>query len=201
MIGSGIKEKKIKRRISIGRREVDFKSALYDELIPVALKGKYSVDDICSLPEFKSYAKEDILGAIHELISSEQFQPQVRKVTAIGAGMKKQCLELVSPMNRYLLEKRLVQDGKCYLASPVIGSAMRLSFLPGLFVQALDGRTEAQAMIWVAETLASIDSQLLEEYTVETSAINSQWIKKEFERFRKRYLSRLKKFEILREKT
>ena len=201
VIGPGIKEKQIKRRTSIGRREVDFKTALYDELIPVVLKGKYSVDEIYSLPILKSFAKKDILEAIHELISSEQFQPQLRKVTATGAGARKQQdLEIVSPINRYMLEQRLVQDGKCYLTSPVIGSAVRLSFMPGLIVQALDGRTELQAMTWVEEKLRGIDSQVLEAYSIETSAINPQGIKKEFDRFRKRYLSRLINFEILRAK-
>ena len=200
VIGPGIAESRIKRQVHIGRRKVNFKTSLYDVLIPVALKGKYSVDDICSLPELESHTREDILQAIHELVASEQFEPQARKVTALGAGTKKLTLELVSAMNRFLLEQRLVQDGKCYLASPVTGSAMRLNFLPGIFVQALDGRTEAQAKVWAEETLLAIDGKLLKEYKIRKGVVNHEWIEKEFERFRKRYLSRLKKFEILREK-
>lgn len=193
MLGPHRGQSDIKTDAKTGERKLSFTGPVFDTIIPLAQTGTNSIGDIrTQLPGPDDVAIE----AVQDLIASRQFIPMA-KASHAGDTPQGVRYRIASEINRLYLTRRLPQDGKCYLASPVTGSGFRVNFQTGMMILSLDGRTEDEAKTWALDYVQSLSSDTLERLKIRTNEPDAEKVSRAFGNFRERYLHRLIRLGIL----
>lgn len=177
----------------IGERKLSLTGPVFDALLPLAQTGTHRIGDLRA----QGPGSDDVTAeAIQDLIASRQFIPMANPIreTDLPAGAR---YRITSEINRLHLTRRIAQDGKCYLASPVTGSGFRVDFPTGMLILSLDGRTEEDAMAWALDYAKSLSPDTLKRLKIRTNEPDAEKVSRAFANFRKRYLHRLIRLGIL----
>jgi SAM-dependent methyltransferase len=195
--GSLVEEADIRRSSKAGRKGLKYKGPPYDDLIRLGAAGHLSVAELLELPAFKDQSKAELLTALNNLLAGSDFQmfarPAVKDAAVVGDAFR-----IVADINRVMLNELLLLEGKCYVSSGVLGSAIRLSLMRGLCLQALDAVGLRESATYIEATLEK-SGQWWPEKLAQASlqAERKAWIQKEVAYFEKHWIPRLLRLGII----
>lgn len=165
---SVVPEEEIARKIRVGPVDVKYDADIYDVLIPILCDGETSVEALWDNPDLARYSESFIAESVNNLVPGGQFQPMLspsRRRTLVPFDD----FSIRSDINRELVTQRLLSDGGCFQASPVLGTALRLDLLSGLIVLGTDAKGPDGAVDHAVDTLIrvgqtlQIDGKLIED--------------------------------------
>ncbi len=155
VVGGTVDASEVTREFELTRRNLRLSDKIYDALIPALVAGRCSISEVCALPSMTGYGARQITEAIHRLILGGQFEPFAAPAPEFGTPAR---FRIASTLNRLLLEKRLIEDGQCYLASPVLGRGLRVNLIRGLLLLAGDAVGLDRAAEYVVSALEAAGS-------------------------------------------
>lgn len=182
--------------LAVGRREIDLDSEPIRSVLGVASQGGSTIDEVISHSELSAFPSAEIEAAIHDLIAGDSLQPYLRP-GAKGTPQKGTIFTFSHAVNRAFIEDSLFSEGKVYVASPVTGSAMRLSFINGLFAMMSDGAPLHKVPGLVLQRLSTFDEAERLRLLGDRDAVSEAWVKRAGLRFASHYLPRLVQQKIL----
>ncbi|MEM7300097.1 MAG: class I SAM-dependent methyltransferase [Pseudomonadota bacterium] len=194
--GANVVASKLEDRIDLERREIKANRGAYKVLLPLMASGKYRVEELYSHPDLRHLPPAEVLSAAIDLIGGGQITPIAQKIDAAPVSGTDR-FRVASEMNRVFLDERLMDEGKAYVQSPVLGSALRLNMVSGLFLRALHNRTPGQALEQVAEEVASFSKAERERLKIRNDKNYRKWLFDQFVRFEERVLPLLIKYGVV----
>ncbi|MEP0942101.1 MAG: class I SAM-dependent methyltransferase [Rhizobiaceae bacterium] len=195
-IGANVVAGKLDNKLDLGRREVDLQHSFWPVVQELAASGQHTIADIVRHPQLKEHNSEAIRNAVIDLLGGYQIQPIAEACTPAEVELTTK-LELTTTINRVLMEERLNAEGKTYVESATMGGAMRLNFINGLLVMALDGTSFKEAIANVKATVAEFDASLLEKLEKSDDEPTHQWIDRKARQFWKYKLPVLIRYGIV----
>lgn len=196
IVSTNVANHQLDTSLDLGQRKIDLKQSFFPVLKDLATTGQFSFAGLRDHPDLESYDKAEITIAIHDLIAGYQFQPIAKLVTNFAPDPHSS-FRLTSGINSYFLKDRLSKDGKVYLQSPVLGSALRLREIYGMIVWALNGRTLAQARDLILDQLSVLNPEKLAKLKKPVDVNTDSWLDGQVHAFERRYLPVLLKYGIL----
>lgn len=136
VVGATLPADALRGPVRVGRRRMRLAGAIYKDLVPLAASGAYSVAELAGHPAMQEHGRDAVVTALHRLIASGRFRPFAAKAPAAG-GTPPRALRLASAFNRTVLGT-LTNEPAVYLASPVLGSAIRVDPFQVLMIRAVD---------------------------------------------------------------
>jgi hypothetical protein len=141
-------------------KSIDLSTPIFTSLIDLMALVPATIGDFLSHPSGKNFMPLDIVGAVQILIACGVARP-MRGHHASGDLSNIEKPQLVGGFNRYL-DKTALTGSSVWMASPVIGSAIKISARDALVMQAL-GRVglvnSPSALLPELERLAENPSQ------------------------------------------
>ena len=195
-VGSTVADHLLSRKLRLGYRKIDLGKSCFPALQPLAAAGRHTVGELWEHPDLATFDRDALLDGVHDLIAGYQFQPLSQRAETADLEPE-QKLKIASPMNRLFLQDRLVPEGKTYMESSVLGSAIRLNLVYGLFLRALEGRTVDEAFSVVSNEIAAFSSDEKRRLGVIRFEEDPDWLTEKYRRFRKRLLPVLLKYRIV----
>lgn len=147
---------RLEHSFPVGR--VAYTDPVYGVLAKLLLERTYRFGDLCAVPDLSGYEAAAVLHSLHFLCASGQFGTFHAALRAMPERPGRWRLPLA--LNRALLHERLLADGHADLASPVVGTGVRLGIVPGLFTLAEDAAGGEAAVEWALRFLRSRDHAL-----------------------------------------
>lgn len=128
---------------------VTYSGPVYHVLTRLLADRSMTVADMAAHAELSGFDADTLLNSLHFLCAGGQFGMLARPLAPVQAADRP--LTLAIPLNRVLLERRLIADGKVSLASPVTGSGITVDIVSGLALLAIDRLDTAPTVDSVAE--------------------------------------------------
>ncbi|MGR3616450.1 MAG: methyltransferase domain-containing protein [Paracoccaceae bacterium] len=181
---------------SVGRREIDLDASPYRNVVAAAAPGLLTLGEVAEHPDLKQWPAEEVIEVLHELIAADILQPLLTKASALRPEQGT-VFKFCDEVNRAFIEDSLFTEGKVYVASPVTGSAMRLSFTNGLFAMFSDGNQLPKVPGLVHDRLIDLTKSDRKRLLGSSDKITDAWVKRAGQRFASNYLPRLAQQKIL----
>ena len=195
--GSVVAEADVRRESDAGRHVIRYRGKLYDDLIRIAAAGALTVKEICGRPEFQGVSADEVLAALNKLLIGKDFKIFAARAVP-AAGQSGGRFRIADAVNRAMLDERLLIDGKCYVGSRVLGSAIRLSLMRGLALQAIDAVGMSAAAGFMEEALEGSGQWWPKHLRGSSSSRERKaWIEKELSHFERRWIPRLLRLGIV----
>ncbi len=137
VFGSTLPIGSIRSEVRVGPHRMRLGDPIYRDLVPVAIGGGYSLSELMAHPALSDHDGEAILTAMQRLVASGQFRPFAAKGPLVDGAMPRE-FRIASDFNRAILRERLMNEPVTYLASPVLGSGIRVDLFQGLMMQGMD---------------------------------------------------------------
>ena len=143
--------------VEVGVVKLQYSGAPYAPLVEAAADGQRTMDEILHLPSLRGYAPAELTSAVQKLVAGDLLQPLARKTVPTGGGDR---YRIASAFNRAVLTERVFEDSKCYLATPILGEPVQLTFPqallllagedapPGEFLDRAEALFEASGKTW-----------------------------------------------------
>ncbi len=181
---------KVKPVQPLGRRRIDLRRAPYRALLRLLAGDGCRFDAVMQHTTTPDEALPAILAALDDLIALGHVVPLAEPLCPVDVT-DNDTLSLTQPTNREFLSERLVPDGRVYLASACLGSALRLGLIDGLCATAIDGNAPEDH----ASALLALAKRYQSEPTVRrklnTAEIGPEWAATTLRRFKTRRLPAL----------
>ncbi len=135
IFGCQVPDTDIKREVKVGDRLVGYSGKIYEDLIPSAAGGTRSATELAHLPALENYGADSVIRALNHLVAGGQFSAFAQR----ARESKPEALDnfrICSDFNRTVLKRRLLSDGHCPLASPVLGNGLVVGLTVGLLLLA-----------------------------------------------------------------
>jgi SAM-dependent methyltransferase len=198
IVGANVPNYRLNRTHDLDQRRIDLTRAPYRKLVKLAAGGRHSVSELVAHSDLKDFDPADIRAALHDMMAGDQFQPLARRAlveeTETGADTR---FRLTSLANRTFLSRRLLEDGKVYVKSDIVGSALRLNLVDGLFTWGIHGRNSAEALAFAIDKLQGLDREARNKLDLEQHLGDTAWIVDRHKKFKRRLLPILLRFGIL----
>lgn len=201
VIGAVVREEDIKRTVELAGLTVSYTGKIYDDLIAVLADGRRTVGEIVGSAAFRDHQKSVVTKSINNLVAGGQFLPLAGKARE-SAPAGSEDFRLTLDFNRALLEERMIEDGRCALASEVLGNGVFVGLVPGLLLSALDAVGPAGAVDHACAVLDKSGKTLNKDGAALTSAaahrdaIAAEWVL-----FRDNMIPQLHRFGIIEERS
>lgn len=195
--GATVTEAKFDSKIDLGKRQIDLQKQHLRLLQKLMASGEHSIGELVRHPKLTGLGADKIRNDVVDIMGGYQIQPLAKKVKASEFNLRLQ-FEMPSQVNRSLIEERLIDEGKTYLESDTLGSALRLNFINGLLVAALHQRTFKAAVAHVKSQVAEFDKSKRKQLGMSSEDQVSNWVDLKAERFVKNHLPVLVRFGIVR---
>ena len=196
-VAPNVPEISLKKKFDVGRRTIDANERIYGALFPLLAEGSRSIGELIEHPHLERFGAERIIDATLDLIGGEQFQV-VNEPTDNVAFNNADVMHIPSAMNVAFLEDRLDEEGKTYMESASLGSAIRLSYIHGIFLRALNGRSFSEAKTIAINEVLGMDSTNRNKLDIQPSDNLVSWVGEKADRFEKRYLPLLLRFGVVK---
>lgn len=153
--------------------------------------GDRSLDEILTMPELKAPPSGEVVTAISHLVEDGWLRPlasRARRVEAAEAAH----FRIIAPFNRVILEEFLLDEGRCYLASPVTGDGIRIDLASGLLLLAAESVGLDRAIADVEAALDRSGKYLKrDDKSVKDPSKRRQLLEEEFDSFRSKLIPTL----------
>jgi SAM-dependent methyltransferase len=196
VVGSNVTDDNLERKLNLGRRSVDMTSSALPIVQNLAASGQYTIGEIVRHSDLNGMKVDDIRSALVDLLGGYQIQPIAEKTNQAPVAVSAR-FKLTSAVNRVLMEERLLDEGKTYVESAILGGAVRLNLINGLIVLALNGCSFDEAMAQVKETVSGFDSNRRGELGLADSDSVSDWVDRKARQFQKHKLPVLLRYGIV----
>lgn len=175
----------------IGRKKVSLDTPLNHALMPLLERGRHTGNEILAHESLQRWSRKEIVAAIKVLIAADYAIPLAQPAIDYKAFNKRCHYRLALPINRHFLQQRLFEDAKCYVASEVLGSAIRVNLQQGLFLLAMDSQAPDNVVDNAYRLLQQLNPRHITDITVELDGQPSQyWLRACWQRFQARDLPR-----------
>lgn len=202
ILGSQYSDFQIQRAFPAYKNDVRFQDTIYEAIMVTAYQGQLNLTELCTHENLNGYSPDNIIDAVHALVKAEQLDVLVSKAAkpyAIDDDPIK-TFTLVHPVNRYLLDNRLLQDAQCYLVSPVLGSALPLDLITGLCLMALLDDANNNAVDFIREKLKYAAGNYPEgddRLPNPAKLADREWLEEQWHEFKMNILPVLLRYKIL----
>ena len=197
IVGAIVPDYRLDRTLTLDKRQIDLGRSFYRKLVPLAASGRYSVGEQIVHEKLAGVAPDEIRAAVQDLIAGDQYRPLAERAPAVAKFDPARRYRLTSMTNRAFLSRRLMTDGEIYLQSKILGSALRLNLMEGLFTWAMHGRNSEEALRFAIDKLQGLDRQSRNALDLERHPGDSAWIAERHKKVERRLLPILLRYGIL----
>ncbi len=199
VIGSRYSDFHIHRQFPAYKSEAAFQAPLYDLLIKHTYQGRKTVKELCAEDDLSVFSSTKISNALYELIAAEHLELFAQKATKPYQHRNKSLkLSITLPINRFILHKRLVIEGECYLASCVLGSAVNLALVPSVCLWAYSNHKTKNKNVFIKSTLLAAKAHWEKQEEMEgIKEVTTSWIENQRLQFEQGWLPLLVRYGVV----
>jgi SAM-dependent methyltransferase len=137
----------IKREAKLAQYTIDYKTPVYDAVLPAITTAAASAMELAQRPDLVSFGQSRIGDALRNLVLGGQVVPM--RVEARPAALEAR-FRLRLPYNAVALENALADVGPLVLASPVTGAGIHVSLIEAIALRAFTEVGPSEHAAWLA---------------------------------------------------
>jgi SAM-dependent methyltransferase len=136
----------IKREAKLEKYTVDYKTPVYDAVLPRITTAAATAMELAQRPELVALGQARIGDALRNLVLGGQVVPMRRAARPPVPGAR---YRLRLPYNECALDDALAETGPLVLASPVTGGGIQVSWLEAIALRAFTDVGPAERAAWI----------------------------------------------------
>jgi len=154
------------------------------KIFEAAAPGELELFDLCAIDELQSRSPETLSDLVHHLVTDEHLRPFTAPSAPATNGENGK-YRIAHAYNRASLADRLVQTGRCFLASEVLGDGIAVDMISGLFLTAITKDEVEDPVTFVDEALKATGREWRRKGVAITGpAERTALLTREYENFR-----------------
>lgn len=182
--------------LEIGHRSARAHTPLMIKLYELAQPGNLTGHELINHAELRQFGADKIKIAIQDLLESYMLHPFSKPAVDVR-WQNDDCFKIVDAVNRNFIEMKIFDEGKTYVISQVLGSAIRLSFINGLILWKLDGQSFHAAKQDVLDHLSQLSEAERSRLKIPDQSRLENWLDRKIKRFKNTYLSDLLRLAVV----